>query len=286
MHRKVIAALLTSCQSSGAINSFRLTDSEAKLSQATLRFRYNRKSSMKFCFSPFLCLFSVTTLFAALDPDIFDGRITEPSSDSESNLTASSPESGGGEFGDSGSEDGSAGVDGTEGDEQRDLESVGGTGGGKAVENSSSKFSSSSGVGSARSGSAETLSSDSRESTTGGGAYGEATSKDEASSVGGGSGGSSSTEASGEPSGGSGFASQEPRNFEDFGFGGAGTQEIVEVNRSKESTAPASLSSGNSTIPQKVNDFTTAAGQEATGGSQAGNGSLGVDYGTNLPSGL
>ena len=285
MHRKVIAALLTSCQSSGAINSFRLTDSEAKLSQTTLHFRYNRKSPLKFWFSLFLCLSSVISLFAAPDPDLFDGRITAPSSDSESNLTAGSPESGGGEFGDSGSEDGSAGVDGTEGVEERDLEIVGGPGGGKAVENSSSKFSSSSGVGSARSGSAETLSSDLND-TKGGGGFSEATRKAEASSAGGGSGGSSSTEASGEPSGGSGFASQEPRNFEDFGFGGAGSQETVEVNRSKESTTPASSSSGNNTTPSEVNDFTTAAGQEATGGSQTGNGSLDGDYGTNLPSGL
>jgi hypothetical protein len=234
---------------------------------------------LKFCFSPFLCLFSVTTLFAALDPDIFDGRITEPSSDSESNLTAGSPESGGGEFGDSGSENGSAGVDGTEGDEQGDLESVGGTGGGETVESYSSKDASSSGG-------TERAASDSRESTTGGDAYGEATSKDEASSAGGGSGGSSSTEASGEPSGGSGFASQEPRNFEDFGFGGAGSQETVEVNRSKESTSPSSLSSAKSMIPTEANDSTTSAGQEASGGSQTGTGNLCGDYGTNLPSGL
>lgn len=286
MHRKAIAASSTSEQSIGTGNPFRPSGLVASLFQITTRVRYNRKSSLKFCFSPFLCLFSVTTLFAALDPDMFDGRITEPISDSESNLTAGSPESGGGEFGDSGGEDGSAGVDGTEGDEQRDLESVGGTGGGETVESYSSKDASITGVTSSSSGGTERAASDSRESTTGGDAYGEATSKDEASSAGGGSGGSSSTEASGEPSGGSGFASQEPRNFEDFGFGGAGSQETVEVNRSKESTSPSSLSSAKSTMPTEVNDSTTAAGQEASGGSQTGTGSLGGDYGTNLPSGL
>ena len=258
MHRKVIAASLTSRQSSEAVNSFQLTDSAATLSLTTSRFRYNRKSRLKFWFSPFVCLSSVITLFAAPDPDLFDGRVTARSSDSES--TAGSSESGGDEFGDNGSEDGSAGVGGSEGVEQRNSEGVGGPGGGKAVESSSSKVSSSSG----------------------GGGFSEATSQVETSSAGTGSAGTPTT----EPLGISGFDNQEPRNFEDFGFGGAGTQEIVEVNRSKESTAPASLSSGNSTIPQKVNDFTTAAGQEAAGGSQAGNGSLGGDYGTNLPSGL
>jgi hypothetical protein len=228
---------------------------------------------LKFCFFPFVCLFFVTTLFAAPDPDLFDGRIITRSSDSES--TAGSSESGGGEFGDNGSEDGSAGVGGSEGVEQRDFEGVGGPGGGETVENFRSKDASSSGGN-------ERAVSDSRETTTGGGAYSEAYSKLEASSAGAVSGGKPTT----EPSGGSGFASQEPRNFEDFGFGGAGSQETVEVNRSKESTSPSSLSSAKSTMPTEVNDSTTAAGQEASGGSQTGTGSLGGDYGTNLPSGL
>tara|TARA_B100001027_G_scaffold107498_1_gene74090 strand:+ start:1871 stop:2710 length:840 start_codon:yes stop_codon:yes gene_type:complete len=279
MHQKVIVASLTSRQSGKAISSFRLSNSAATLSQSISRFLYNRKSPLKFWFSPFVCLSSVITLFAAPDPDLFDGRITTRSSDSESTVGFS--ESGGDEFGDNGSEDGSAGVGGSEGVEQQDLESVDGPGGGKAVENSSSKFSSSSAVGSARIGSAETLYSD-LTGTKGGGGFSEATSKVEASSAGTGSGGTPTS----EPLGGSGFDNQEPRNFDDFGFGGAGAQETVEINRSKESTTPTSLTSGSSTIPPEVNDFTTVAGQEATGGSQAGNGSLGGDYGTNLPSGL
>ena len=279
MHRKAIAASSTSRQSRGTGDPLRPSGLVASLFQSTSRARYNRKSSLKFCFSPVLCLFSVTTLFAALDPDIFDGRILEPSSDSESDSSAGSPESGGGEFGDSGSEDASPGVDGTEGDEQGDLESVGGTVGGEPVESYSSKDASSSAG-------TERAASDSRESISGGDAYGKATRKDEASSVGGGSGGSSSTEASAEPSGGSAFASQDARNFEDFGFGGAGSQETVEVNRSKESISPSSISSAKSTMPTEANDSTTAAGQETSGGSQTGPGSLGGDYGTNLPSGL
>ena len=279
MHRKVIAASLTSRQSSEAVNSFQLTDSAATLSLTTSRFRYNRKSRLKFWFSPFVCLSSVITLFAAPDPDLFDGRVTARSSDSES--TAGSSESSGEEIGDNGSEDGSAGVEGTDPGEQQNLESAGGPGGGKAVESSSSKVSSNSGGGGGISGSTETPPSDITDAK-GGGGFSEATNQVETSAAGTGSAGTPTT----EPLGISGFDNQEPRNFEDFGFGGAGTQEIVEVNRSKESTAPASLSSGNSTIPLEVNDFTTAPGQEATGGSQAGNGSLGGDYGTNLPSGL
>jgi hypothetical protein len=279
MHRKVVAALLTTRQSNEAINSFRTTDSVAMLSQTTSCFRYNRKSPLKFWFSPLMCLSSAITLFAAPDPDLFDGRITTRSSNSES--TSGSSGSSGEEFGDNGSEDGSAGVEGTDLGEQQNLESAGGPSDGKAVENSSSKVSSSSGGGSGSSGSTETPPSD-LTNTKGGGDFSEATSKVEASYAGTGSGGTLTI----EPTGGSGFGNQEPRNFEDFGFGGAGTQEAVEVNRSKESTTPGRLSLGKSTIPPKVNDFTTAAGQEATGDSQAGNGSLGSDYGTNLPSGL
>ena len=273
MHRKVIVVSSTSDWSSGRGNPFRPSVGVASLFQSTSRFCYNRKSLLKFCFFPFVCLFFFTTLFAAPDPDLFDGRIITRSSDSES--TAGSSESGGGEFGDNGSEDGSVGVGGSEGVEQRDLEGVGGPGGGETVENFRSKDASSSGGD-------ERAVSGSRETTTGGGAYSEAASKVEASYAGTGSGGTLTI----EPTGGSGFGNQEPRNFEDFGFGGAGTQEAVEVNRSKESTTPGRLSLGKSTIPPKVNDFTTAAGQEATGDSQATNGSLGGDYGTKLPSGL
>ena len=279
MHRKAIAASSTSRQSRGTGNPLRASGLAASLFQNTSHVRYNRQSSLKFCFFPFVCLFSVTTLFAALDPDIFDGRITEPSSVLASGSTAGSPESSGGKFEGSGNQDGSVGVVGTEGDEQGDLESVGGAGGGESVESYSSKDASSRA-------STERAASDSRESTAGGGAYGKATSNDEASLVGSGSGGSSSTEASGELSGDSSFASQDARNFEDFGFGGAGSQETVEVNRSKESASPSSLSSAKSTMPTEANDSTTAASQETSGSSQTGTGSLGGDYGTNLPSGL
>ena len=277
MYRKVVAALLTTCQSSEAVNSFQLKDSAATLLQTTSRFCYNRKSPLKFWFSPLICLFSAITLFAAPDPDLFDGRVTTLSSESE--LTAGSSESIGNEFRDNGNEDGSAGVGGIEGVGQRDLESVGNTGGGETVESFSSKDASSSGG-------TERAVSDSRKTTTVRGAHSEPTSKVEASSVGIGSSGTPTTEASGEPSGGSGFASQEPRNFEDFGFGGADMPETIEVNRSKESTTPTGLLSGESATPPKFNDFTTAEGQGTDGDSQATNGSLGGDYGTKLPSGL
>ena len=273
MHRKVIVVSSTSNWSSGTGNPFRPSVSVASLFQSTSRVCYNRKSLLKFCFFPFVCLFFVTTLFAAPDPDIFDGRIITRISDSES--TAGSSESGEGEFGDNGSEDSSVGVGGGEGVEQRDLDGVGGPGGGETVENFRSKDASSSGGD-------ERAVSGSRETTAGGGAYSEAASKVEASSAGAVSGGTPTT----EPSGGSGFGNQEPRNFEDFGFGGADMPDTIEVNRSKESTTPTGLLSGESITPPKFNDFTTAAGQGTDGDSQATNGSLGGDYGTKLPSGL
>ena len=241
MHRKAIAASLTSRQSSEAISSFRLTDSAATLSQSTSRFPYNRKSPSKFWFSTFVCLFSVITLFAAPDPDLFDGRVTTHSYDSESGSTAGSPNPGGGR----------------EGGGHRDIESVGDLGSGETVGNASSKDSSTIEGGRESSGSAATQASDST-----------ASSEHEASSAGGGSGG------------------QEIRNFEDFGFGGVGAQGTIEVNRSKESTSSASLLSDKRTLAPGGNDYTSAAGQEASGGSQGGNGSLGGDHGTNLPSGL
>ena len=260
MHRKVIAALLTSGQLSEAVNSLRPKDSAALLLQSKARLPNNRKSPLKFWISTFVCLSSAISLFAKPDPDLFDGSVTTRSYDSESGSTAGSPDPGGGR----------------EGGEQRDIESVGDPGSGEAVGSTSSKDGASSEGVRESSGSTATPPSDSTVTT----------SKDEASFVGGGSGSRPTTEPSGAQSGGSGFDNQEPRNFEDFGFGGAGVQETVEVNQSKESTTPASLSSGSSTIPPEVNDFATEAAQEATGGSQGGNGSLGGDYGTNLPSGL
>ena len=60
----------------------------------------------------YLC--SAISLFAKPDPDLFDGRFTMRSYDSESGSTAGSPDPGGG----------------VEGGEQRGIESVGGTDGG------------------------------------------------------------------------------------------------------------------------------------------------------------
>ena len=241
MHRKAIAALLTSGQSSGAVNSFRPSGRAAQLFQNTARFPNNRKSLLKFWISTFVCLCSAVSLFAKPDPDLFDGRVITRSYDSESGSTAGSPDPGGGR----------------EGGEHRDIESVGGSGSGETVGITSSKDSSTSEGGRESSGSAATQASDST-----------ASSEDEASSAGGGSGG------------------QEIRNFEDFGFGGVGAQETIEVNRSKESTSSASLLFDKRTLPPVGDDYTSAAGQEASGGSRAGNVSLDGDYGTNLPSGL
>ena len=241
MHRKAIAASLTSGQSSGAVNSFRPSGRAAPLFQRTARFPNNRKSPLKFWISTFVCLSSAISLFAKPDPDLFDGRVTTRSYDSESGSTAGSPDPGGGR----------------EGGEQRDIESVGGPVSGEAVGSTSSKDSSTSEGGRESSGSAATQASDST-----------ASSVDEAGSAGGGSDG------------------QETRNFEDFGFGGVGAQGTIEVNRSKESTSSASLLSDKRTLAPGGNDYTSAAGQEASGGSQGGNGSLGGDHGTNLPSGL
>ena len=259
MHRKAIAASLTSGQSSGAVNSFRPSGWAAPLFQSTARFPNNRKSPLKFWISTFVCLSSAISLFAKPDPDIFDGRVTTRSYDSESGSTAGSPDPSGGR----------------EGGEQRDIESVGGPGSGETVESTSSKDSSTSEGGRESSGSAATQTSDST-----------ASSEDEAGSAGGGSDGRLRAKTSDTQSGNSGFGGQETRNFEDFGFGGVGAQETIEVNRSKESTSSASLLSDKRTLAPGGNDYTSAAGQEASGGSQGGNGSLGGDHGTNLPSGL
>ena len=241
MHRKAIAASLTSGQSSGAVNSFSPSGQAAPLFQSTACFPNDRKSALKFWISTIVCLCSAISLFAKPDPDLFDGRVTARSYDSESGSTAGSPNPGGGR----------------EGGEQRDIESVGGPGSGETVGSTSSKDSSTIEGGRESSGSAATQASDST-----------ASSEHEASSAGGGSGG------------------QEIRNFEDFGFGGVGAQETIEVNRSKESTSSANLLSDIRTLAPGGNDYTSAAGQEASGGSQGGNGSLGGDHGTNLPSGL
>ena len=259
MHRKVIAALLTSGQCSEAVNSLRPKDSAALLLQSKARLPNNRKSPLKFWISTFVCLSSAISLFAKPDPDIFDGRVTTRSYDSESGSTAGSPDPSGGR----------------EGGEQRDIESVGGPGSGEAVGSTSSKDSSTSEGGRESSGSAATQASDST-----------ASSEDEAGSAGGGSDGRLRAKTSDTQSGNSGFGGQETRNFEDFGFGGVGAQETIEVNRSKESTSSASLLSDKRTLAPGGNDYTSAAGQEASGGSQGGNGSLGGDHGTNLPSGL
>ena len=241
MHRKAIAASLTSGQSSGAVNSFSPSGQAAPLFQSTACFPNNRKSPLKFWISTIVCLCSAISLFAKPDPDLFDGRVTARSYDSESGSTAGSPNPGGGR----------------EGGGHRDIESVGDLGSGETVGSASSKDSSTIEGGRESSGSAATQASDST-----------ASSEHEASSAGGGSGG------------------QEIRNFEDFGFGGVGAQETIEVNRSKESTSSANLLSDIRTLAPGGNDYTSAAGQEASGGSQGGNGSLGGDHGTNLPSGL
>lgn len=259
MHRKVIAALLTSGQCSEAVNSLRPKDSAALLLQSKARLPNNRKSPLKFWISTFVCLSSAISLFAKPDPDLFDGSVTTRSYDSESGSTAGSPDPGGGR----------------EGGEQRDIESVGGPVSGEAVGSTSSKDSSTSEGGRESSGSAATQASDST-----------ASSEDEAGSAGGGSDGRLRAKTSDTQSGNSGFGGQETRNFEDFGFGGVGAQETIEVNRSKESTSSASLLSDKRTLAPGGNDYTSAAGQEASGGSQGGNSSLGGDHGTNLPSGL
>ena len=259
MHRKVIAALLTSGQYSGAVNSLRPKDSAAFLLQSKARLPNNRNSPLKFWISTFVCLSSAISLFAKPDPDLFDGSVTTRSYDSESGSTAGSPDPGGGR----------------EGGEQRDIESVGGPGSGEAVGSTSSKDSSTSEGVRESSGSAATQASDST-----------ASSEDETGSAGGGSDGRLRAKTSDTQSGNSGFGGQETRNFEDFGFGGVGAQETIEVNRSKESTSSASLLSDKRTLAPGGNDYTSAAGQEASGGSQGGNGSLRGDHGTNLPSGL
>ena len=258
MHRKAIAASLTSGQSSRAVNSFRPSGQVTLLFQRTTRFPYNLKSPLKLWSLTFVCLSSAISLFAKPDPDLFDGRVTTRSYDSESGSTAGSSDRGYIEEG-----------------EQRDIGSVGGPGSGEAVGSTSSKDSPISEGGRESSGSAAAQATGST-----------ASSEDEVGSVGGGSGGRLRAKTSDTQLGNSGYGDQEPRNFEDFRFGGASTQVTVEVNRSKESTTSSSLLSDKRTMSPEGNSYTSAAGPEASGGSRAGNVSLDGDYGTNLPSGL
>ena len=258
MHRKVIATLLTYGHNGVAVYPLRPKDSAALQLQRMVRFPYNRKSISKFWISTFVCLFFAVFLFAKPDPDLFDGRLTTRNYDLESGSPADLPDPGG-----------------VEGGEQRDIESVGDRDKGDAAGSTSSEDSSTTEGVRESSGSAATQALDSTSS-----------SKDEAGSVGTDSGDRPRSKPFVSQSSSSSVGSQRSRNFEDFGFGGAGAQKTVEVNRSKESTTTASLSSYKRTIPPEENDYTSAAGQEATGGSRAGNVSLEGDYGTILPSGL
>ena len=259
MHRKVIAALLTYGYNGEAVNPHRPKNSAGLLLLSRTRFPYNRKFTLKFWISTFVCLFPAILLFAKQDPDLFDGRLITRSYDSESRSTMGSPDPGGG----------------VEGGEQRDIESVGDPDEGEASGSTSSKDSSTSAGVRESSGSAATQASDSTSS-----------SKDEACLAGTHSGGKQRSKPFVTQSGNSGFGIQGSRNFEDFVLGGVGAQETVEVNRSKESITSTSLSSDKKTIPPEGNDYTSAAGQEASGGSRARNVSVDGDYGTNLPSGL
>ncbi|MGJ8639683.1 MAG: hypothetical protein ACSHYA_09845 [Opitutaceae bacterium] len=197
----------------------------------------------------------------APDPDIFDGRVAPPDADAasesseESSAAGETPEvHGSGAASDSGSS-------------ERDLSEFGIVGGGETVGEQAPT-----GSGSGSESAEESV--EEAEVATGGGGSGEGGSADE-SPGGAGSG-------SGEPS--------EPRSFEDFGFGGVGSEETVEVNRSKSSGLPSRpespITQSSGTTESEASESTAEAAQQQSGTSQSLPTTGTGDYGSSLPPGL
>ena len=221
-----------------------------------------------------ICVLSALPLTAGPDPDLFDGRRSPPPSAEEqsaSGLPASS------RVGERSGRDGSG-----DQSEPRDLESVGGSGGGDTVQSNSSKTGDRCNGG--RPGGTPPDSS-TETPASGVGSSASTTSGQGGTASGGGAGDRPTTGSSNSQTGGSG--SQEPRSFEDFGLGGAGSAKKIEINRSKDS-GQSSQTSGRASNGSDgpTSSSSTGAGQEATGGSQPTPDSASGDYGTNLPSGL
>ncbi len=221
-----------------------------------------------------ICVLSALPLAAGPDPDLFDGRRSPLHSKEEQSATGL-PESG--RVGERSGRDGSG-----DQSEPRELESVGGSGGGDTVQSNSSKTGDR-GNGGRPSGTPPDSSTETPAS--GGGSSASTTSGQGGTASGGGAGDRPTTGSPNSQTGGSG--SQEPRSFEDFGFGGAGSAKKIEINRSKDS-GQSSQTSGRASNGSDgpTSSSSTCAGQEATSGSQPTPDSASGDYGTNLPSGL
>ena len=232
----------------------------------------------------FLC---VDAMHAAVDPDLFDGRMTPPP-------PAESPESSGSE-GASGATEQSAGVGAEEASsESRDFSEIDGVTAGEAVDGESSKtgapseLSSGSGrdlsnVGEIGGGeSVHSASSKSGATTPSGGSAG-GTPVDGA--AGGGSGVGSGVPAEGMTgAGGSGgYGAPIERSFEEFGFGTTGAaNRTVEVNQSKNASVPP-LGSTSGSVPLNASAPNSGSG---AGGSTPATETGSGDYGSDLPSGL
>lgn len=107
-----------------------------------------------------------------------------------------------------------------------------------------------------------------------------------------GAGGGSEAQTAGNQgaAGGASAEGGEPasgRDFSSFGFGGGGTLETVDVNRSKSGppSTPATNPSTESSAAEQEG-APTGIGQNQSGGSQPAAGAAAGDYGTNVPTGL
>lgn len=212
----------------------------------------------------------VGVTYAAVDPDLFDGRMTPPPPIESSEASGSEGASGdieqiaGEGAGEASSESrdfseiASVSIGDTVGGESsksgasfesprgsRDFDDVGQVGGGESVDRASSK----------------------------------------SGATGGGSAGSSGVppEESGGTGGSGGAGAPTERSFEDFGFGATGeSNRTVEVNQSKS----AGVSPPRSTSGAEPPETSTPNSGAGAGGSTPVTGTGSGDYGSNLPSGL
>jgi len=217
-------------------------------------------------------LICVGATYAAVDPDLFDGRMTPLAS-------ADSPEASGSE-GASGEIERSAGEGaGQASSESRDFSQIASVTAGDTVGGDSSKTS---------------APSESPRGSRDFGAVGQvgrgesvdnASSKSSASTPSGGSGGSMPIDGAtgGGSAGGAGDTPTE-RSFEDFGFGATGgANSTVEVHESKSASVPPPSSSTGGAVPPPTSPPASGLG---AGGSTPATGTGSGDYGSNLPSGL
>ena len=168
-----------------------------------------------------IALMLVSSAIAAPDPNLFDGRVPPPPSQ---NSERSGAEGSTGQ--EPAAETQGGGEQSSAGSNERDFDAIGTIGGGQRVDGVESK------TAPGEAGTEGDEPPTPPETDTGGGGAGQPTdSQGDGNGVGGSGTGGALTEGTGGGSGGD--PSSETRSFDDFGFGGAGPDKTVEVNRSK-----------------------------------------------------